>query len=264
MAAKPGRQAGRPAADDHDVVARALPRARLRITSIAWRPCSAALRIRPMPPSSPAMKMPGTLVSKSGSRRECRRRASRCRTPAVIASTGQAARQAPWPMQAAALTSTALPSTMPSASSGQAVTQDARADAAQRIDHRVQRRRLGQARPRATAAAAAHVRGGCVAAGARRATTHQRQRQRSSVDAARYGMRMRRAVAALRRRVQADDLGDLDLQAAGARRHRRRQALQVAGLRRGIAALADARADDHAAEPRQLELPASWPCCRRA
>jgi hypothetical protein len=39
----------------------------------------------------------------------------------LIASWGQAAAQAPWPMQAAPLISTALPSTMPSASSGQAL-----------------------------------------------------------------------------------------------------------------------------------------------
>ena len=42
----------------------------------------------------------------------------------VIASTGQAARQAPWPMHDAALISTALPPMMPSASSGQAVTHE--------------------------------------------------------------------------------------------------------------------------------------------
>ena len=38
--------------------------AELANQSIACRPCSMALRTRPMPPSSPAMKRPGTLVSK--------------------------------------------------------------------------------------------------------------------------------------------------------------------------------------------------------
>ena len=41
-----------------------------------------------------------------------------------MASNGHAAWQAPWPMQADALTSTALPPTMPSAASGQALVHE--------------------------------------------------------------------------------------------------------------------------------------------
>jgi hypothetical protein len=71
------------------------PAGRAAITSTAWRPCSSALRIRPMPPSSPEMKIPGTLVSNSGVRvgRSTPRRSEP--NTSEIAPTGQAVRQAP-------------------------------------------------------------------------------------------------------------------------------------------------------------------------
>ena len=51
-----GREAGGPGADDHHVEHRRARRhARADRCRCAWRPCSMALRIRPMPPSSPAM-----------------------------------------------------------------------------------------------------------------------------------------------------------------------------------------------------------------
>ena len=73
----------------------------------------------PMPPSSPAMKMPGTLVSKLGLTSGMSTPRRSLPKTSVIASTGQAAAQAPWPMQAAGFVSCALPSMMPSACSGQ-------------------------------------------------------------------------------------------------------------------------------------------------
>ena len=90
---------------------------------MAWRPCSVVLRIRPMPPSSPATKMPGTLVSNQGETRGMSTPRFSVPNTSVSAWDGQAVTQAPWPMQAAALISVALPLTMPNASSGQALAQ---------------------------------------------------------------------------------------------------------------------------------------------
>ena len=80
-----------------------------------------------MPPSSPAMKMPGTLDSKSGdSVGMSTPRFSEPNT-SEMAPTGHAARHAPWPMQSPALMRLALPlirpSTVCSGCSGQARTQ---------------------------------------------------------------------------------------------------------------------------------------------
>src|SRR5690606_6292599 len=82
--------------------------------SMHCRPCSNALRIRPMPPSSPTMYSPGTLVSKfSRMRGSSTPRLSVPKT-SLIASTGQARSQRPWPMQRAGATATAWPFRMPS------------------------------------------------------------------------------------------------------------------------------------------------------
>ena len=77
-----------------------------------------------MPPSSPAMKMPGTLVSNCGDTSGMSMPRRSVPNTSLMASNGQAAKHAPWPMQAAALISVALPATMPSACSGQALTHD--------------------------------------------------------------------------------------------------------------------------------------------
>ena len=74
------------------------------------------------------MKMPGTFDSKFGL--TFGMSTPRCSLPktSVMASTGHAARQAPWPMQSVGLTSAALRRTMPSTwcpgISGQAATHD--------------------------------------------------------------------------------------------------------------------------------------------
>ncbi len=65
------------------------------IVSMACFPCSAALRMRPMPPSSPAMKMPGTLVSKFGFTRGMSTPRRSLPNTSVIAVTGHAAAHAP-------------------------------------------------------------------------------------------------------------------------------------------------------------------------
>jgi len=65
------------------------------IASIAWRPCSIALRINPIPPSSPAMKMPRTFDSKLGVTFGMSTPRFAEPNTSVIASTGQAALQAP-------------------------------------------------------------------------------------------------------------------------------------------------------------------------
>lgn len=77
-----------------------------------------------MPPSLPAMNRPGTFDSNSGVTAGMSMPRFSVPNTSVIASTGHAAAQAPWPMQAAALTSTAVPSTMPKACSGHALTQE--------------------------------------------------------------------------------------------------------------------------------------------
>ena len=77
-----------------------------------------------MPPSSPTTKMPGVAVWKSGPMRGISTPRRSVPSTSVIASYGQAVWHAPWPMQFAAFTSTALPATIPSTScSGHAVTQ---------------------------------------------------------------------------------------------------------------------------------------------
>ena len=101
----------------------ASPRLRPAIVLIAWRPCIAALRISPMPPSSPTMKTPGTLVSNLGSTWGMSTPRRSEPNTSVIADTGQEAAQAPCPMQSVGLVSTALPPTTPSAPSGHARSQ---------------------------------------------------------------------------------------------------------------------------------------------
>ena len=93
------------------------------MASIAWRPCSADLRMSPMPPSSPAMKIPATLVSKVGLTTGMSTPRRSVPNTSVIACTGQAAAHAPWPMQADGLARTALPPSKPIASSGHAMAQ---------------------------------------------------------------------------------------------------------------------------------------------
>ena len=78
--------------------------------------------MRPMPPSSPAMNTPRTLVSKCGSTRGMSTPRRSLPNTSVIACTGHDASHAPWPMQAAGDTSVARPATRPSASSGHART----------------------------------------------------------------------------------------------------------------------------------------------
>ncbi len=64
------------------------------------------------------MKIPGTFVSKFGLTSGMSTPRFSVPKTSSIASVGQADLHAPWPMQAAAFTSTALPLTMPSACSG--------------------------------------------------------------------------------------------------------------------------------------------------
>ncbi len=97
----------------------------LRIDSIACRPCSTALPISPMPPSSPAMKMPGTFVSKFDWTLGMSTPRSSVPNTSWIALVGHAVLQAPWPMHCEASTRTAFPWMRPrTACSGQAVTQE--------------------------------------------------------------------------------------------------------------------------------------------
>ena len=87
-----------------------------------------ALRMSPIPPSSPAIKMPGTFVSKF--ELTCGISTPRDSVPntSVMASAGQAFSQAPWPMQFDGPTRRALPRIMPSTGcaycSGHAATQE--------------------------------------------------------------------------------------------------------------------------------------------
>jgi hypothetical protein len=99
------------------------PRGRLAMYSIDLAPCSAALRIRPMPPSSPAMKIPGTLVSKFGFTLGMSTPRFSVPNTSLIAFMGQAVSHAPWPMHTAGFTSVPLPLMIPIACSGQALTQ---------------------------------------------------------------------------------------------------------------------------------------------
>ena len=92
------------------------------IESIACLPCTAALRINPMPPSSPAIKMFETLVSKVGATKGISMPRFSVPNTSCIASTGQASRQAPWPIQCVGSVSTALPLIKLSAFSGHALT----------------------------------------------------------------------------------------------------------------------------------------------
>jgi len=96
--------------------------------SMAWRPCSTAFRISPMPPSSPAMNIPGTLVSKSGLTRGMSTPRVSVPKTRVMASAGHAVLHAPWPMQSVGLMSWAFspitPRTAWSGCSGQAFTQE--------------------------------------------------------------------------------------------------------------------------------------------
>ncbi len=93
--------------------------------SMACRPCSVALRISPMPPSSPAMNIPGTLVSKLGLTLGMSIPRLVVPKTSFIASNEQDARQAPCPIQAVGSTRTARPSINPRAPSGHALTQEA-------------------------------------------------------------------------------------------------------------------------------------------
>ena len=200
------------------------------MASIACRPCSAALRIRPMPPSSPAMKMPGTLVSNCGL--TCGMSTPRRSVPKTsrIASTGQAARQAPWPMQAARVDQHRLARHHAQRLLRAGLRAGARADAAQRVDHRVQRHRLGHARGWASRSAATCAAGATAFCGRRR-----RPRPRPAPG--------RRAKESSR----LHNACDLDAQVGAAQVHHGRLADQVAGLGQCLPALADARAHHHLA-----------------
>ena len=117
------------------------------ISSIACRPCSMALRINPIPPSSPAIKMPSTLDSKSGF--TCGRSMPRVCVPntSVMAPTGHAARHAPCPMHSLGAISSALPRDQAEhIALGARRCARAATNAHDRIDHRVQGRGLMQAR----------------------------------------------------------------------------------------------------------------------
>ncbi len=84
---------------------------RLRwIASTACLPCASALRMSPIPPSSPAMKSPGTVDSNSALSNGISTPRRSVPKTSVIASAGHAARHAPCPMQSVGLTRCALPS----------------------------------------------------------------------------------------------------------------------------------------------------------
>ncbi len=55
------QQPGRTGPDDHQVKSSVGLRRCAMVFHLACRPCSSALRIKPMPPSSPAANMPGTV-----------------------------------------------------------------------------------------------------------------------------------------------------------------------------------------------------------
>jgi hypothetical protein len=78
--------------------------------------CSKAFEISPMPPSSPATKRPGTLLSPEADTSGSSTPRFALPRTSVIACAGQFSLQVPQPMQLAAVSMCDCPSTRPSTS----------------------------------------------------------------------------------------------------------------------------------------------------